>query len=474
MITIGFSTRQDNPNYIEYVRKTSGFKNLQIIQKINNGDKSLGQVYNEILSESVNDIVVLIHDDLEFDTNRWGDKLLKVFNRNPDFGIIGLAGSKFLPKSCKWWEVQQTMYGIVNHKNDGKKWTSTYSRHINDKIEETIMVDGLFIAVNKNMIKHNFDESINGFHFYDLGFCVPNFLNNVKIGVTFNIRVTHLSIGQTNQEWEKNRILFSEKYKNELPLDITNTEKINQTFIFVHDQNIVTQFESNNKLKNLKNYKYVFLGNRDVNLIENNPNVIIARNLPQNIEQYPLFTSFTGWYALWKNNLINSDYISLFEYDTILSENIEQIQSKLFYDKTDMIGYVPFPVNNFQFIDNPDWVEHIFPAIKRVYNFDMYRFIKNLSLKNPKLLWSSTSNTTFQKDVFFEFMSWFEPLIDYIKDTRTCGHAHERAISFFYLSKNKKMSLTNGVLQHLQLDSHQTQGVYEDRKNQLENLINNG
>jgi len=474
MITIGFSTRKDNPDYIEYVKKTSGFKNLQIIQKINNGEKSLSQVYNEIISESIYDIVVLIHDDLEFDTNRWGDKLLKLFNRNPKFSIIGLAGSKYLDSSAQWWKVPHTMYGIVNHKHEGKKWTSTYSRHINDRIEETVLIDGLFIALNKQKINSGFDESINGFHFYDLGFCIPNHLNGVKIGVTFNIRVTHLSIGQTNQEWEKNKILFSEKYKNELPLDITNTEKINQTFIFVHDQNIVTQFESNDKLKNLKNYKYVFLGNRDVNLIENNPNVIIARNLPHNIEQYPLFTSFTGWYALWKNNLINSDYISLFEYDTILSENIEQMQSKFFYDNTDMIGYVPFPANHFQFIENTDWVEHIFTAIKQVYNFDMYRFIKNLSLKNPNLLWSSTSNTTFKNNVFFEFMSWFEPLIDIIKETRTCGHAHERAISFFYLSKNKKMSLTDNLLKHLQLDSHQTQGVFNERKNQIENLINNG
>ena len=76
--------------------------------------------------------------------------------------------------------------------------------------------------------------------------------------------------------------------------------------------------------------------------------------------------------------------------------------------------------------------------------------------------------------MFEEFMVWFEPLIDHIKETRTCGHAHERAISFFYLHKNKKMMLTNGVLEHLQLDSHQTQGIFEVRKNQLEKLTQNG
>ena len=79
MITIGFSTRKHNQNYIDYLQKTCMYKNVEIIQKINNGEKSLSEVYNEILEESTNDIVVLCHDDLEFDTKNWGDKILKHF-----------------------------------------------------------------------------------------------------------------------------------------------------------------------------------------------------------------------------------------------------------------------------------------------------------------------------------------------------------------------------------------------------------
>ena len=64
MITIGFSTREDNPKYIEYLQKTCMYKQVEIIQKINNGEKSLSEVYNEIIDESTNEIVVLLHDDL--------------------------------------------------------------------------------------------------------------------------------------------------------------------------------------------------------------------------------------------------------------------------------------------------------------------------------------------------------------------------------------------------------------------------
>ncbi len=473
MITIGYSTRNSKPEFKEHLLKTCSLKNVQVIEKVNNGEKSLSQVYNEIITESENDIIVLCHDDIEFDTNKWGEKLLKNFNKNPDYGILGLAGSKYLNTSAKWWEVQQTMYGIVNHKHNGKKWESTYSRNLNNEIEEVALVDGLFITFDKTKIKHKFDETIKGFHFYDLGFCIPNYLDEVNIGVMFNIRVTHLSIGQTNQIWENNRIEFSKKYSDSLPIDITDTEYDNETFIFVHDQNIILEYERNGKLNNLKNYRYIFLGNRDTNLIEGNSKVIFANKYQTNLEDYPYFTAFTGWYLLWKNNLIKTKYVTLLEYDTILNENFEQILSRFFYDNSEMIGYVPVSVNNYHYITNPDWVSEIFSAIKTVYKQNIEQTLKLIVKNNPELNWSSTSNITFRGDIFNDFMKWFDPLIPYLKDSQFSGHAFERAISFYYLTKRKKMMLTNGVLQHIQMDSHKTQGHVVDFNNNMSKLIKN-
>jgi hypothetical protein len=87
-----------------------------------------------------------------------------------------------------------------------------------------------------------------------------------------------------------------------------------QTFIFIHDQNIILDFEKNNKFKELENLTYIFLGNRDIDKIKDMSNVIVCRNLPINIEEYPYLTSFSGWYAIWKNKLYDADYLNLFEY----------------------------------------------------------------------------------------------------------------------------------------------------------------
>ena len=98
-----------------------------------------------------------------------------------------------------------------------------------------------------------------------------------------------------------------------------------QTFIFVHDQQIILDYLRVDKFKQLDNLIYVFVGNGDISKIEGKYNVIICRNLPINIEEFPKLTSFTGWYAIWKNKLYNEDFINLFEYDINLSSNFNEV-----------------------------------------------------------------------------------------------------------------------------------------------------
>ena len=220
MITIGFSTRKIDDNFVELLKKSSGISNPEIIPVENNGQFSLTEVYNKILNDSKNDIVILCHDDIYFDSKNWGQKILNHFKRNPDYGVLGLAGSTQLPSSAKWWEDFSKMRGIVNHEHGGKKWESKYSPSLGNQIDDTVLVDGLFIVINKNNIKQPFNEEIKGFHFYDVDFSFRNFIDDVKIGVMYDVRVTHKSIGETNEQWEKNREVFAEKYKDILPVKI--------------------------------------------------------------------------------------------------------------------------------------------------------------------------------------------------------------------------------------------------------------
>jgi glycosyltransferase involved in cell wall biosynthesis len=137
MITIAFSTKSDKPEIIEHFKKSSGYeKGVHVIQKINNGEKSLSEVYNEILEESQTDIVIFTHDDIYFDTNAWYSKIVKNFEKN-EYGIIGLAGTTNLSETGMWWETnrRKNMIGIVNHESGGKKWETKFSQSLGNDIK---------------------------------------------------------------------------------------------------------------------------------------------------------------------------------------------------------------------------------------------------------------------------------------------------------------------------------------------------
>ena len=220
MITIGYSTKKTKPDFKSYLNKSSGVKDCQIIEKENPGKFSLTEIYNQILNESKFDIVVFCHDDIYFEKDYWVKRIIEHFQKNPEYGILGVAGTKYYPSSGMWWEIQGEMVGQVWHQHEGKKWLSEYNKPFGSKIIETIIVDGVFFAVKKSNLKHSFDESVKGFHFYDTTFCIKNFLDGVKIGTISNIPLTHLSIGMVNKEWDDNRKIFSEKYKEHLPIKL--------------------------------------------------------------------------------------------------------------------------------------------------------------------------------------------------------------------------------------------------------------
>lgn len=220
MISVVYCTRQTNPEHKEHLMKTSGLhKHLEIIEIINNGE-SLTSAYNRGLKQATNDIVVFCHDDLTIETKQWGIKLLKMFEKNPQYGILGVAGTKYMPTSGRWWENPKKMYGRVAHTHEGKTWLSTYSDDLNQEIAEAVTVDGVFFVVDKTKIKKSFNEEVVGFHFYDVTFCFENHLEGVKIGVTTVVRINHKSIGMTNDEWENNRQQFAERFKDKLPVTI--------------------------------------------------------------------------------------------------------------------------------------------------------------------------------------------------------------------------------------------------------------
>lgn len=228
MLSIVFSTKKEKSeidSFKNHLINSIGLKEFEILCYTNKNEYSLTEIYNKGLKESKYELVVFCHDDIFLEKN-WGNKLLKDFEKNPNFGIIGKAGSCEISNSGIFWEnINKSMVGHVFHRQkDNTKILNKYSIK-SDNLIEVVVLDGFFISVNKKIIKKEFDESIKGFHFYDHSFCIQNYLNGVKIGVTFSFEITHDSIGNVDESFMLAKENFLEKYGEKLPI-ILNPKEI--------------------------------------------------------------------------------------------------------------------------------------------------------------------------------------------------------------------------------------------------------
>lgn len=218
-LSVIISTTDKNKVDLTHLKKAFSHPKTEFLIYENDNEFSLPEIYNKGLNESKNDICVLLHNDVIINTANITPKIIKLFNNNPEYGIIGVAGTDYI-NSGVWWVSRENMQGQVSHTKDGKTWKNEYSKKFGDNLKQVVLIDGLFMMIHKKRILETFDEDFKGFHFYDLPICINNHLKGIKIGVTTKIELIHKSIGETNKKWEKNKLLFEAKFQQYFPIKI--------------------------------------------------------------------------------------------------------------------------------------------------------------------------------------------------------------------------------------------------------------
>ena len=217
----------------------------------------------------------------------------------------------------------------------------------------------------------------------------------------------------------------------------------NPTYIFIHDQAILQMMENNRLvLQHFPDYKWVFLGYGPVDQIkEHYDNLIVARDYTDNIEQYPRAVAYTGWYVLFRNNLISSPYINLFEYDIRVVER--RAISKAHYD---IAGFKQLPIEKL-FIE----------TISRSGVFDT-----TVRLSDT---WMPTTNLSFRTEIFNRYMEWFhEGCFNRFRDNPRVGHILERFPSYYAMLNTLETLYIPDLIEHFQLSSHNQSVNTEKRK----------
>lgn len=221
-ITVVVCSRQtdkEKEEFLNHLKDSCGY-GVHVMFLINSDGVSLTKIYSDVMEKVETDIVIFIHDDVEFLRNGWGAEIVRLFDKYQDYGIIGVAGSAYFDEKGAWWNYDDK-YGQVLHRKDGKSWLSAFSPLLKNDLQEVCVIDGLFMAIHRNRISKSFDTDFSGFNHYDSSFSISNFIDGkCKIGVTTNIRMAHNSVGETKQNWFDNLKLLNEKFGKYYPLKV--------------------------------------------------------------------------------------------------------------------------------------------------------------------------------------------------------------------------------------------------------------
>lgn len=208
----------------EEFEKKPIFKSLEKQYELNSSSKKfdfvivkdnkegLSKLYNKFLQDEKykNNILLFVHDDVELEDIFLVDKL-----NNSPYNVTGLAGAKSidLKKHSAWhlMSKRQDHVGEVAHCNNNAIWTTVFG----PTNSRSLVVDGLFIAVDVEKINTKgakFDEDFE-FHHYDICFCLDCNSKKITIGV-LPIRVIHHGLGDSmlSKEWESSAAKFGAKY----------------------------------------------------------------------------------------------------------------------------------------------------------------------------------------------------------------------------------------------------------------------
>lgn len=178
------------------------------------------QAYNLGIKQSKFDLICFAHEDIIFHTKDWGKKVINHL-KNPKVGIIGVAGSHYVPKlpGAHWSSGIES--GNIIHTIGGKT-DFLRCRYIenHEPSMQAVIVDGLWLCVSKVVMNQvRFDDiTFSGFHCYDSDICLQIKKLNYDVKIVFDIIIEHFSLGSRDSTWLKNIFYLYNKWEKELPV----------------------------------------------------------------------------------------------------------------------------------------------------------------------------------------------------------------------------------------------------------------
>ena len=172
------------------------------------------------LQPADDDVVVLVHDDVEFD----GDPgaLRQTLHRHvalAGVGFVGVAGTRSLSSELVWWRnatSPTTLAGMVYHGHE-RSFFGPFGR--------VVVLDGVFLAATGRTlraIRLDSPASLGGWHFYDISYTLQAHVAGLA-NLALPLGLRHASKGRTNDAWEGARVVLAHRLRPLLPMSVPSS-----------------------------------------------------------------------------------------------------------------------------------------------------------------------------------------------------------------------------------------------------------
>ncbi|MDR1544705.1 MAG: glycosyltransferase family protein [Prevotellaceae bacterium] len=223
-------------NLKENIAETIGVEYELIVIDNSNNEYSIFAAYNEGIRRAKGEVLCFMHEDILFYTQNWGKNIFRHFEVKT-IGLIGVAGTHFLPNKPIYW-TDSPLISEYNLTNNCGKRIECFKTHFfkGEKTVDVVACDGLCFFVRKSLfipchsaleVKSHifFDEkTYTGFHYYDMDICMQVLKAGYKVAVCNDVLIEHffnVSKYRTKKDmlpFEVSKNKFFQKWKNNLPI----------------------------------------------------------------------------------------------------------------------------------------------------------------------------------------------------------------------------------------------------------------
>lgn len=209
------------------VSETIGCEHELVVIDNTDNHYSIFEAYNEGVRRAKGEFLCFLHEDVLFRSSDWGKAVENHFLEDEKIGLIGFAGTHFLPDVPMYW------YGspFVSQRNLNND-QGVVEEHFHEdwfgenNIIEVVAVDGFCFFARKSLFDRiSFDDkTYKGFHLYDMDICMQVIEAGYKVCVCRNVLAEHCWSEQKQFSkaggnlFERNLEFFFQKWHDRLPI----------------------------------------------------------------------------------------------------------------------------------------------------------------------------------------------------------------------------------------------------------------